>query len=141
MRSCLDIWGKEEREREQLRSDFSEGGEHYAPDTPPALSPMYGGTGKGTGHYGHEDTVPMGNEKPNVVSYRNFDSDLGSGAGNMADNRQRMTSVMRSRYSQFAPYMPIETYYEGQYVTHGADTYLPSVYVPSVMANLTEFLR
>lgn len=136
MRSCLEIESVIERDREEIRSDFSRSGVHYGPNTPYVLSESNGGgiilhpnhertnsMGKGSGHFGHIDEKPARGVLENVVTRRNFDTSPSSGLGNIADNDLRNRDFIRSMYSPMNPYMPKTTLYEGQYASHEVDMF------------------
>lgn len=119
MRTCLEKYSMDGRHTMEVRSDYQRSNQ-YSETHQNALA-TGDSKGKGTGHGGHSHWLPNCNSQMGVFNYSNFDTALGSGAGNNVDNEARNTSIVRSLYGPTTPYGAsiIDTSMnvaEGQYV-------------------------
>jgi hypothetical protein len=85
------------RHTQAARSDYQKYHNEYSATHPDALASS--GNGKGTGHGGHTHWLPNCRGKIGVIDYRNFDTNIDSGAGNDCDNAARERTLTRSLYN------------------------------------------
>ena len=96
MQSCLEFVSMDARHIQEARSDYQRNNQ-YSATHPDALASS--GNGKGTGHGGHTHWLPNCRGKLGGIDYRNFDTNIDSGAGNDCDNAARTRSLARSLYN------------------------------------------
>jgi len=119
MQSCLEFTSMNSRHIQEARSDYQRNNQ-YSATHPDALASS--GNGKGTGHGGHTHWLPNCRGTIGMIDYRNFDTNINSGAGNDCDNAARTRSIQRSLYNgSNKPYSALlvdttANVREGQYV-------------------------
>lgn len=119
MQSCLEFTSMDARHIQEARSDYQRNNQ-YSATHPDALASS--GNGKGTGHGGHTHWLPNCRGTIGMIDYRNFDTDINSGAGNDCDNAARTRTIQRSLYNgSNKPYSALlvdttANVREGQYV-------------------------
>lgn len=97
MQSCLEFVSMDARHIQAARSDYQKTVNEYNATHPDALASS--GNGKGTQHGGHTHWLPNCRGKIGVIDYRNFDTNIDSGAGNDCDNAARARTIQRSLYN------------------------------------------
>ena len=119
MQSCLEFTSMNARHIQEAGSHYQRNNQ-YSATHPDALASS--GNGKGTGHGGHTHWRPNCRGTIGMIDYRNFDTDINSGAGNDCDNAARTRTIQRSLYNgSNKPYSALlvdttANVREGQYV-------------------------